>query len=102
MGEYLSTPIKEKFSSNGECPTLKYGCSFMQGWRKRMEDAHIMDMDIGPNKDTQLFGVFDGHGGKEVAVFVGRHFTEEFVRRHGQGRKCKESRNRSIKRSNRS
>ena len=80
MGEFLSTPIKDKFSDNGENKMLKYGCSFMQGWRKRMEDAHIMDMDIGPNKDTQLFGVFDGHGGKEVAEFVGRHFTEEFVK----------------------
>lgn len=45
-----------------------------------MEDAHIMDLDIGPHKDTQLFGVFDGHGGSEVAQFVGKHFTEEFIK----------------------
>ena len=51
----------------------------MQGWRKRMEDAHLTDMDIGPNKDTQLFGVFDGHGGREVSLFVGNHFTKEFL-----------------------
>lgn len=52
----------------------------MQGWRKRMEDAHILELDIGPQKDTQLFGIFDGHGGPEVAQFVGKHFTEEFVK----------------------
>lgn len=52
----------------------------MQGWRKRMEDAHIIELDIGPQKDTQLFGVFDGHGGSEVAQFVGNHFTEEFLK----------------------
>lgn len=80
MGEYLSSPIKEKFSLDGENEILRYGCTFMQGWRKRMEDAHITDIDIGPNKDTQLFAVFDGHGGKEVAVFVGKHFTEEFLK----------------------
>lgn len=45
-----------------------------------MEDAHITRLDIGPHKDTQLFGVFDGHGGTEVAVFVGNHFTEEFLK----------------------
>ena len=51
----------------------------MQGWRKRMEDAHISDLDIGSG-NTQLFGVFDGHGGSEVAKFVGNHFTEEFLK----------------------
>jgi serine/threonine protein phosphatase PrpC len=38
----------------------------MQGWRKRQEDSHINDLDIGPSNKTQLFGVFDGHGGNEV------------------------------------
>lgn len=45
-----------------------------------MEDSHITRLDIGPGKDTQLFGVFDGHGGTEVAAFVGNHFTEEFLK----------------------
>ena len=51
----------------------------MQGWRKRMEDSHISDLNVGPNKVTNVFGVFDGHGGKEVAVFVKKHFTEELI-----------------------
>ena len=29
----------------------------------------------GPNP-TGLFGIFDGHGGVEVAEFVSRHFEE--------------------------
>ena len=45
-----------------------------------MEDAHLTDLDIGTKKDTQLFGVFDGHGGREVALFVGHHFTEELLK----------------------
>ena len=35
----------------------------MQGWRKRMEDAHISDIGKGSNNNTHIFGVFDGHGG---------------------------------------
>lgn len=57
----------------------------MQGWRKRMEDSHISDINIA-NRNIHLFGVFDGHGGmilsnvgKEVAQYVKRYFTEEFV-----------------------
>ena len=52
----------------------------MQGWRKRQEDSHIADLDLGPSNKTQVFGVFDGHGGCEVAKFVANHFTEEFLK----------------------
>jgi serine/threonine protein phosphatase PrpC len=52
----------------------------MQGWRKRMEDAHLTDLDKGPNQNTQIFAVFDGHGGSEVAKFVENHFTEELLK----------------------
>ena len=40
-----------------------------------MEDAaiHVAALD----EDTSIFGVFDGHGGKEVALFVEKHFVEE-------------------------
>ena len=51
----------------------------MQGWRKRMEDTHISDLGIGPNKQICLFGVFDGHGGKEVSLFVKNYFSQEFL-----------------------
>jgi serine/threonine protein phosphatase PrpC len=51
----------------------------MQGWRKRMEDSHITDISKGENERFNIFGVFDGHGGKEVAEFVSNHFTEYFL-----------------------
>ena len=44
-----------------------------------MEDAHITNLDLGPSKQTQIFGVFDGHGGCEVAKFVSNHFVQEFL-----------------------
>ena len=38
-----------------------------------MEDAHITSLhnklDIG-SSNFSVFGVFDGHGGKEVAIFA--------------------------------
>ena len=49
----------------------------MQGWRSGMEDTHIcQSVDI---KDSygQLFGVFDGHGGKEVAEYARDNFRKE-------------------------
>ena len=42
-----------------------------------MEDSHISSLDIGDG--ISLFGVFDGHGGPEVAKFVQKHFTKSLV-----------------------
>ena len=52
----------------------------MQGWRSGMEDTHIcQSVDI---KDSygHLFGVFDGHGGKEVAEYARDNFRKEFIK----------------------
>lgn len=51
----------------------------MQGWRKRQEDAHVADVSQGEKKNIDVFGVFDGHGGKEISQFVSHHFTKELV-----------------------
>jgi protein phosphatase 1G len=48
----------------------------MQGWRKGMEDAHITHLDLVPG-EVSIFGVFDGHGGQEVAQFVEDNFLKE-------------------------
>lgn len=32
-----------------------------------MEDAHVANPKYLESKDRALFGVFDGHGGREVA-----------------------------------
>ncbi len=93
MGTYLSTPVTEKCEESGEsleCPDVPcaWGVVDMQGWRKSMEDAHTAVTDLSlpqpltaddgdgaatasppPLADGKLFGVFDGHGGPEVARF---------------------------------
>lgn len=47
---------------------MRYGASGMQGWRKRMEDSHISDLEIGNSKEGHVFGVFDGHGGNIIML----------------------------------
>lgn len=49
----------------------------MQGWRISMEDAKLANINF--DTSSALFGVFDGHGGKEVAIFVERHFCHELL-----------------------
>lgn len=79
MGDFLSTPNREKISETGKGGNVRYVAASMQGWRRSMEDAHIAHVDFD-NNGTSLFGVFDGHGGSEVAIFVKRHFKEELVK----------------------
>lgn len=75
MGDYLSTPNKQKHSSEGENAQLSYGACSMQGWRRTNEDAHITALDFVPG--ISLFAVFDGHGGCEVAKYCEKHLVFE-------------------------
>lgn len=76
MGDYLSVPVKDKSTEEGENNFLKYASCGMQGWRRRMEDSHIADLNVS-NSQVHVFGVFDGHGGKEVAQWVKKKFSDE-------------------------
>lgn len=49
----------------------------MQGWRLNMEDAVISNTEF--DTDTSLFGVFDGHGGKEASQVV-KHNYERILK----------------------
>lgn len=79
MGEFLSVPIRDKSTEEGENSQLKYSSCGMQGWRKRMEDSHIADLNVG-GTNCNVFGVFDGHGGKEVAQWVKKKFSDELIK----------------------
>lgn len=52
----------------------------MQGWRKSQEDSHIAELSLGGTK-VALFGVFDGHGGKEVSIYVKENFVSLLLSR---------------------
>ena len=72
MGAYLDRPNTEKETESGCNAYFRHGSSAMQGWRKKMEDAHIAepDLDVHGNQIISLYAVFDGHGGPEVAQFA--------------------------------
>ncbi|XP_058192261.1 probable protein phosphatase 2C 60 [Rhododendron vialii] len=73
MGTYLRTPNTE----DRENETIKYGLSTMQGCRSHMEDAHAAHLDL--DTFTSFFGVYDGHEGKEVALFCAKYLHQEFM-----------------------
>ena len=68
MAGFGENPDKTKNDFKGENDKFRYTCTEMQGWRGNMEDSHIAEINIGDG--NALFGVFDGHGGREVAKFV--------------------------------
>lgn len=83
MGVYLSTPSTDVEIQQGSSEDMNYVAGEMQGWRKNMEDDHIAQTDIsipGSSNTASVFAVFDGHGGKEVAVFCHYYFVEEMVK----------------------
>lgn len=80
QGAYLSQPITDKEVFEGEGTAVKYGGSAMQGWRRTMEDAHLAQTSMPDDPSTAIFGVFDGHGGSEVAKFCQRYMAQEFSR----------------------
>uniref|UniRef100_A0A7S2R9R5 PPM-type phosphatase domain-containing protein n=1 Tax=Rhizochromulina marina TaxID=1034831 RepID=A0A7S2R9R5_9STRA len=89
MGAYLSEPVTEKHSEEGELYSLAFGASAMQGWRRSMEDEHIaVKLDVPPeagglqgqSSEVCMFAVWDGHGGHEVAKFVKNHMANELTK----------------------
>eukprot|EP01039_Chlorochromonas_danica_P011095 gene11094-12358_t len=100
MGLYLSTPSTEVTSENGSGAGLTYALGEMQGWRRHMEDAHVafpeLSAQTAGGNAVSVFGVFDGHGGKEVAKFVHLKYAEvltnlESFKQGDYGRALRES-----------
>ncbi|EPY28180.1 protein phosphatase [Strigomonas culicis] len=66
---FLDAP-KEDFSheSDNSNPHFKATVGAMQGWRNSMEDNHFIHVHLAAGDATEgLFGVFDGHSGKQSA-----------------------------------
>lgn len=44
------------------------------------EDAHVATLNFGNREDVAFFGVYDGHGGAQVAKFCAMHMPDELLR----------------------
>lgn len=66
MGQYQSTPTTTQNSGMKKIPHFYVGYSTMQGWRKTMEDAHVISQ---LDEDKAILGVYDGHQGCQVSQF---------------------------------
>lgn len=74
MGCYLSKPVTDKVCENFDKENIRVGTCSMQGWRTSQEDAHNAIIDF--TSELSLFGVYDGHGGAEVAEWISKKFPD--------------------------
>ena len=73
MGGSLKKPVESIAVKRHSGEMFRVGIAEMNGWRSKMEDAHVI-----VSKDTWgFFGIFDGHGGTECSKFIARRMTEE-------------------------
>lgn len=80
MGAELDTPILNKKPIDGKTKLYRYGINEVQGYKKTMELFNIKDNDLGPEKNVNIFGLFEGHSGKEIAKYLSMNFTSELLK----------------------
>uniref|UniRef100_J3LEG6 protein-serine/threonine phosphatase n=1 Tax=Oryza brachyantha TaxID=4533 RepID=J3LEG6_ORYBR len=81
MGNSNSLPVESKFTDAKENDGIKYAVSSMKGCTAKMEDAHAAFLNLDDTTSTSFFGVYDGHGGPEVASYCAKQFHNE-LRNH--------------------
>lgn len=73
MGQLMSHPVQEKTLDYHPRQSLSYAIGLMQGYRMSMEDAH--SVKVNADESVAVFGVYDGHGGRQSADFVSERLT---------------------------
>ncbi|EKE40497.1 protein phosphatase, putative [Entamoeba nuttalli P19] len=76
MGEFQSTPTTEQHSGIKKIPNAIVGYSSMQGWRKTMEDAHLITDLL---EDKGLIGIYDGHGGIQASQYCANEMKKTLL-----------------------
>lgn len=80
MGEELAKPILNKKPIDGKTKLFRYGINEVQGWKKTMEVYNTKDNFLGPEKNINVFGLFEGHAGKEIAKYLSLEFTKQLLK----------------------
>ncbi|XP_070573340.1 protein phosphatase 1D-like [Ptychodera flava] len=65
------------------CLDLRVTAEAHQGGRKYMEDLTSIIFERDRNKEVAFFGVYDGHGGREAAMFARDHLWENIKKQRG-------------------
>ena len=77
MGEKLDKPILNKNPIDGKSKNFRYGMNKIQGWKKSMDVYDIKKIELDKQKNINIFGLFDGHSGKEISQYLSEHFSIE-------------------------
>ncbi|KAM0913027.1 hypothetical protein ACQ4PT_012404 [Festuca glaucescens] len=77
MGQTQSLLLKSTLRDEND--RIKYATSSMQGLCSYMEDAHATILDLDHTGSTSFFGVYDGHGGANVALYCANRFHTELL-----------------------
>jgi len=73
MGAILPKAATPIVVENHGFKNFRVGFAEMNGWRKNMEDAHV----ITTKDNWGFFGVFDGHGGDQCSDFIMKRLYKE-------------------------
>eukprot|EP01062_Namystynia_karyoxenos_P030605 TRINITY_DN2282_c0_g3_i1.p1 TRINITY_DN2282_c0_g3~~TRINITY_DN2282_c0_g3_i1.p1 ORF type:complete len:591 (+),score=164.64 TRINITY_DN2282_c0_g3_i1:164-1774(+) len=72
-GSFMEQAVADKFCETVDGAGLRCCSCTMQGWRSSNEDAHCAITGLPQHPFCACFGVYDGHGGYRVAVYVAQH-----------------------------
>ncbi len=56
------------------------GLSESQGRRSEMEDAHVVEQNLGGKSGRDFYAIYDGHGGREIADKAAARLHQELIR----------------------
>ena len=80
MGQELNKPNLDKKPVDGKTKLFRYGMNEIQGSKKAMEVFSVKKNNIGPNENINIFGLFDGHSGKEISQYLSNNFIPELLK----------------------
>lgn len=71
--------VTDKHTTTAETREYQIAACGMQGWRKSMEDAHVVEFEIDRDRNNILVAVFDGHNGGRVAKWCSEHLLSQLL-----------------------
>ena len=81
MGGELETPNLEKKPIDEKNNFFRYGSNRVQGFKKSLDVFNIYEnIKQLEEKNIYIFGIFDGHSGKEISQYLSENFCKELLK----------------------